>query len=127
MRRLLRKVKDDHDYKPYLDAVNRASSRRARSTWPLTRLFTARMKLGMFDPPEIVPYSKIDEKLLDCAAHRAMARALANEEQYDESGVGHNVLLDLEEPKPGESGLRLLQNVGRTGAGRLRTPKAGFT
>ena len=28
----------------------------------LMRLFTARMKLGMFDPPELVPYSKIDER-----------------------------------------------------------------
>jgi len=37
------------------------------------------MKLGMFDPPEIVPYSKIDEKELDSPEHRAMARAIANE------------------------------------------------
>ena len=45
----------------------------------VTRLFTARMKLGMFDPPEMVPYTKIDEKLLDSAAHRALARKIANE------------------------------------------------
>jgi beta-glucosidase len=37
------------------------------------------MKLGMFDPPEMVPYSKIDEKELDSAEHRTLARALANE------------------------------------------------
>jgi beta-glucosidase len=37
------------------------------------------MKLGMFDPPEAVPYSKIDEKELDTPEHRAMARALASE------------------------------------------------
>jgi hypothetical protein len=24
------------------------------------RLFTARIKLGLFDPPEMVPYNKID-------------------------------------------------------------------
>jgi beta-glucosidase len=42
-------------------------------------LFTARMKLGMFDPPEMVPYAKIDEKELDSAEHRAHARKLANE------------------------------------------------
>ena len=40
----------------------------------LVRLFTARIKLGMFDPPEIVPYTKIDEKELDSPAHRALAR-----------------------------------------------------
>ncbi len=45
----------------------------------VTRLFTARMKLGMFDPPEMVPYNKIDESLLDSAGHRAMARSLADE------------------------------------------------
>ena len=43
------------------------------------RLFTARMKLGMFDPPEMVPYTKIDEKLLNSAEHRALALKLANE------------------------------------------------
>ena len=37
------------------------------------------MKLGMFDPPEMVPYTKIDEKLLDSAQHRALALKLANE------------------------------------------------
>jgi beta-glucosidase len=40
---------------------------------------TARMKLGMFDPPEMVPYTKIDEKELDSPAHRELARLLANE------------------------------------------------
>ena len=45
----------------------------------LIRLFTARIKLGMFDPPDMVPYLKIDEKELDSAEHRAQARKLANE------------------------------------------------
>ena len=45
----------------------------------LVRLFTARIRLGMFDPPEHVPYSKIDEKELDSAEHRALARKLADE------------------------------------------------
>jgi beta-glucosidase len=40
---------------------------------------TARIKLGMFDPPELVPYTKISESELDSAAHRALARKLANE------------------------------------------------
>ena len=33
----------------------------------------------MFDPPDMVPYTKIDEKELDSAEHRAQARKLANE------------------------------------------------
>ena len=45
----------------------------------LIRLFTARMKLGMFDPPDMDPYSKIDPKELDSAEHRALARKLADE------------------------------------------------
>jgi len=73
------KVNDDHDYKPYLDAVKQGFLKESEIDVTLTRLFTARMKLGMFDPSEMVPYSKIDEKLLDSAEHRAMARKLANE------------------------------------------------
>ncbi|MGA9672129.1 MAG: glycoside hydrolase family 3 C-terminal domain-containing protein [Terracidiphilus sp.] len=73
------KVTDDHDYKPYLDAVKLGFLKESEIDVALTRLFTARMKLGMFDPPEIVPYSKIDEKELDSAAHRALALKLANE------------------------------------------------
>jgi beta-glucosidase len=37
------------------------------------------MNLGMWDPPEMVPYTRIDEKLLDGPAHRALARKLADE------------------------------------------------
>ncbi|HME59196.1 MAG TPA: glycoside hydrolase family 3 N-terminal domain-containing protein, partial [Terracidiphilus sp.] len=73
------KVNDDHDYRPYLDAVHQGFLKESEIDVALIRLFTARIKLGMFDPPEMVPYSKIDEKLLDCAEHRAMARKLANE------------------------------------------------
>lgn len=73
------KVNDDHDYRPYLDAVKQGFLKESDIDVALVRLFTARMKLGMFDPPEMVPYSKIDEKLLDSAEHRAMARKLANE------------------------------------------------
>jgi beta-glucosidase len=73
------KINDDHDYRPYLDAVHQGFLKESEIDVALTRLFTARIKLGMFDPPELVPYSKIDEKLLDSAGHRAMARNLANE------------------------------------------------
>ncbi len=73
------KVNDDHDYKPYVDAVRQGYLKESEIDTAVTRLFTARMKLGMFDPPEMVPYNSIDESLLDSAAHRAMARKLANE------------------------------------------------
>ncbi len=73
------KVTDNHDYAPYLEAVKQGVLKESDIDVALTRLFTARMKLGMFDPPHMVPYTKIDEKLLDGPAHRALARKLANE------------------------------------------------
>ena len=73
------RVNDDHDYRPYYDAYKQGILKESDIDKPLIRLYTARMKLGMFDPPEMVPYSKIDEKELDSAEHRAMALKLANE------------------------------------------------
>jgi beta-glucosidase len=73
------KVTDDHDYKPYLDAVKGGYLKESDIDIALIRLFTARIKLGIFDPPSMVPYSKIDESQLNSAAHRALALKLANE------------------------------------------------
>jgi len=39
----------------------------------VTRLFEARMRLGMFDPPEAVPYSSIPFELNDCKEHHELA------------------------------------------------------
>jgi len=72
------KVKDDHDYKPYIEAVQQGYVAESALDTALIRLFTARVRLGMFDQPSLVPYSKIDESLLDSAAHRTLARQLAN-------------------------------------------------
>jgi beta-glucosidase len=71
--------KNDSEYKPYVEAVQQGYLPENAIDIALVRLFTARMKLGMFDPPEMVPYSKIDEKELDSPEHRALARKLANE------------------------------------------------
>jgi beta-glucosidase len=65
--------------KAYVDAVQQGYLTESVLDNALIRLFTARMKLGMFDPPEMVPYAKIDEKELDSAEHRAHARKLADE------------------------------------------------
>jgi beta-glucosidase len=73
------KVTDDHDYKPYVDAVQQGYLSQGAMDTALTRLFTARIRLGMFDPPEMVPYSKIEKSELDSAAHRDLARRIANE------------------------------------------------
>ncbi|MBV8113326.1 MAG: glycoside hydrolase family 3 C-terminal domain-containing protein, partial [Silvibacterium sp.] len=73
------KVKDNHDYKPYLYAVKEGYLKESDIDTAVIRLFTARMKLGMFDPPDMVPYTKIDEGELNSAAHRDLARKIADE------------------------------------------------
>jgi beta-glucosidase len=65
--------------KAYVDAVQQGYLPESTLDTALIRLFIARIKLGMFDPPDMVPYTKIDEKELDSAEHRAHARKLANE------------------------------------------------
>jgi beta-glucosidase len=65
--------------KAYIDAVQQGYLPESALDNALIRLFTARIKLGMFDPPDMVPYTKIDEKELDSAEHRAEALRLANE------------------------------------------------
>ena len=72
-------VKDNHDYKPYIDAVQQGYLSEGAIDTALIRLFTARMKLGMFDPPEMDPYSKIDETQLNSPEHRDLARKIADE------------------------------------------------
>src|SRR5947208_6630188 len=73
------KVTDDHDYRPYIEAVQQGYLSGSDVDTALIRLFIARMRLGMFDPPSMVPYTKIDDKELDSAAHRELARRMANE------------------------------------------------
>ena len=41
------------------------------------RLMLARMKLGMFDPPEIVKYAQIPSSVNDCAEHSELALKMA--------------------------------------------------
>ncbi|MDE3201932.1 MAG: glycoside hydrolase family 3 C-terminal domain-containing protein [Acidobacteriota bacterium] len=72
-------VKDDHDYKPYLDAVKDGYLSVSDIDRAVTRLYKARIKLGMFDPPSMVPYADEDPKQLDSPEHRALALKLANE------------------------------------------------
>ena len=72
-------VRDDHDYETYVEAVRQGYLSESAIDTALVRLFTARIKLGMFDPPEMFPYSKIDESELSSPTHRALAHKLADE------------------------------------------------
>src|SRR5215831_6437531 len=72
-------TKDDHDYKPFVDAVKEGLLTEADLDASVRRLFTARMRLGMFDPPEMVPYATISDSEIDSPAHRELARKIARE------------------------------------------------
>jgi beta-glucosidase len=73
------KVTDDHDYRPYIEAVQQGYLPESAVDTALIRLFTARIRLGMFDPPSMVPYTKINDDQLNSAAHRELARHIADE------------------------------------------------
>ncbi len=72
-------VTGDADYKPYVEAVRQGTLAESAVDTALIRLFTARMRLGMFDPPSLVPYSRIDPRELDSPAHRHWALHLSEE------------------------------------------------
>ena len=89
--------------KAYIDAVQQGYLPESVLDTALVRLFTARIRLGMFDPPDMVPYTKIDEKELDSAEHRQHARRLANESM---------VLLKNDGLLPLKSGIKKIAVVG---------------
>jgi beta-glucosidase len=72
-------VKDDRDYRAYLDAVREGYLKESDIDRAVIRLFTARIKLGMFDPPDMVPYNKIDQGELNSPENRDLARKIADE------------------------------------------------
>ena len=89
--------------KAYIDAVQQGYLPESTLDTALIRLFTARIKLGMFDPPDMVPYTRIDEKELDSPEHRAHARKLANESM---------VLLKNDGLLPLNSGIKKIAVIG---------------
>jgi beta-glucosidase len=63
----------DTQYRALVDAVKAGQITEAEIDTSLKRLFVARIKLGMFDPPERVPFSKIPISENDSAEHRKLA------------------------------------------------------
>jgi beta-glucosidase len=61
------------EYVSLVNAVRDGAIAEAEVDRSVERLFIARMKLGMFDPPERVPYSAIPYSENDSPAHRALA------------------------------------------------------
>ena len=62
-----------NEYRALADAVKTGQITEAEIDKSLERLFVARFKLGMFDPPERVPFSKIPYSENDSAEHRNLA------------------------------------------------------
>jgi beta-glucosidase len=73
------KATDNSDYVKFLDAVKQGLLSEKEIDIALKRLFTARFRLGLFDPPEMVPYAQTPESEIDSDAHRALALKTAQE------------------------------------------------
>jgi len=73
------KATNTSDYVKYLDAVKQGWLTEKDLDVALKRLFTARMRLGLFDPPLMVPYAKTPESEIDSEAHRELALQAARE------------------------------------------------
>jgi beta-glucosidase len=68
-----------YEYRALIPAVKQGLIGEALIDRAVKRLFDARFRLGMFDPPEMVPYSKIPFAVNDSPAHRELARKAARE------------------------------------------------
>ena len=68
-----------NEYRALVDAVKQGLITEAEVDRSLERLFVARFKLGMFDPPERVPFSKIPYAENDSDEHRKVALEAARE------------------------------------------------
>jgi beta-glucosidase len=67
------------DTQAYATAIYKGLISPADSDVNLKRILKARFQLGMFDPPEMVPYAKIPFSENDSAANRELARMAARE------------------------------------------------
>ncbi len=61
------------EYKTLVEAVHKGYIRESDIDQAVERLFTARFRLGMFDPPDKVPFSKIGMDQVASPAHAAVA------------------------------------------------------
>jgi beta-glucosidase len=67
------------EYASLIQAVKNNLISEAEIDTALKRLMTARFRLGMFDPPEMVPFTRIPYSENDSATHRALSLKAARE------------------------------------------------
>ena len=60
----------------------------------LRRVLTVRFRLGEFDPPDMVPYSKLGPEVIDSPAHRKLALRMAQESVVLLNNANHLLPLD---------------------------------
>jgi beta-glucosidase len=66
-------------YPALVEAVAQGLISEATIDRAVERLFTARFRLGLFDPPEQVPYAQIPYQVIDSPQHQALALEAARE------------------------------------------------
>ncbi|BCS31860.1 hypothetical protein TBR22_A10630 [Luteitalea sp. TBR-22] len=93
------------DFRKLVGAVKAGLLAEADIDRAVTRLFTARMRLGMFDPPSRVAYARIPYEVNDSAAHRAFNREVARKSL---------VLLENDGVLPIAASVRRLAVIGPT-------------
>jgi beta-glucosidase len=71
--------RNQYEHDGIIQAVREGILPEADLNLAVHRLFTARFRLGMFDPPAMVPYSKITPAENDTEAHRRLALRAAKE------------------------------------------------
>jgi len=82
------------EYLKLADAVHKGLVTEAQIDVSLKRLFTARMKLGMFDPPQQVPFSSISYSVVDSPEHSELALRAARESMVLLKNEDHLLPLD---------------------------------
>ena len=68
-----------NEYVALVKAVRDGLIKESEIDTAVKRLFTARMRLGMFDPPESTPYNRVPMSEVDSAEHRRLALQVARE------------------------------------------------
>jgi beta-glucosidase len=82
------------EYLKLTDAVHKGLITRAQLDVSAKRLFAARMKLGMFDPPQQVPFSAIQYAVVDSPEHAELALRAARESMVLLKNEGQTLPLD---------------------------------
>jgi beta-glucosidase len=82
-----------NEYGSLIEAVERKLITEEEINVSVRRLFTARMKLGLFDPPADVPFASIPPELNDTPEHSALALQVARESIVLLKNTEHNLPL----------------------------------